>query len=92
MLKLKIEKIGKSTVVTVLILISQTGPMRHRDIAKYVFSRGSLSLVLNSLLKEKLITRRVDAETMPARTYYTITEKGREVARKFEEIIDILES
>ncbi|WP_309492890.1 winged helix-turn-helix transcriptional regulator [Candidatus Hecatella orcuttiae] len=87
---LKIEKIGKTTTVAVLILIFQAGSVRHRDIAKHVPSRGALSSALNSLLEEKLVTRQVNTESMPAQTYYTITEKGREVARRFDEIIDIL--
>lgn len=86
-----IKKIGNLTVVKVLIFIHLNGSVRHRDIAKIVLSRGSLSLTLNSLLREKLITREVNVLHAPAQTYYSITEKGREVARRFKEIVHILE-
>lgn len=65
--------------------------VRHRDLARLITSRGTLSLTLNSLLDEGLISRRVNTETTPIQTYYTITEKGKKVTEKLEEIKILLE-
>ena len=89
---MNIRKIVGNTTVNVLILVYRNGSVRHRDIAKLVSSRGMLSLTLNSLVTEELISREVKADSIPPQTYYTITEKGRELARRFEEVRSILEA
>jgi len=87
---LSLRRILNSTVVNLLVYIYLHGLVRHRDLARLVSSRGSLSLALNSLLDEGLVTREVNAEHFPPQTYYSVTERGRKVAARLEEIREIL--
>ncbi len=86
------KKIFENQIFLILDFIYLNGPVRHRDIAQQTSSRGTLSLSLNSLLKEGLITRQVNTETKPIQTYYQITDKGKNLAEKLREIRKILGS
>jgi len=59
---------------------------RHRDLAIRIASRGTLTNVLNSLLQEGLIAREIEVNAKPIRSYYSITDRGRTVAEKLNEI------
>ena len=74
-----------------LIFVYEKSSVRHREIAKLVKSRGTLSLVLNALMDEGLIIREVKTDFTPIQTFYIITEKGKRIAEKCREIMEILE-
>jgi len=50
-----------------------------------IASRGTLSLNLKELEEEGLIQRRV-VTTKPIQAYYSLTDKGREIAIHFDKI------
>ena len=87
---LSLRKILNSAVVNLLVHIYLHGSVRHKDLVKLISSRGSLSLALNSLLDEGLVTREVDTQHFPPQTYYSVTERGKEVAARLEEIREIM--
>ena len=59
--------------------------MRYSDLTKLIASRGTLSLNLKELDEEGLIQRRV-VTTKPIQAYYSLTDKGMEIAAHFEKI------
>jgi len=87
---LSLRRILNSVVVNLLVHIYLRGSVRHRDLARLVSSRSSLSLALNSLLNEGLVTREVNTQRFPPQTYYSVTERGKEVAARLEEIREIM--
>ncbi len=87
---MKIEKIFSLPLIRILDFIYENSPVRHKDIAKIVKSRGTLSLSLNSLIGSGLVSREVSAETVPIQSYYHITEKGKIIAEKIREIKNAL--
>ncbi len=84
------KKIFELPTLLILDFIYTNSPVRHKDIAQQVSSRGTLSMSLNSLLEEGLIVRKVNTETKPVQTYYLITRKGKDIAEKLQEIRKIL--
>jgi DNA-binding HxlR family transcriptional regulator len=54
-------------------------------LADLIVSRGTLSLNLKELEEERLIQRRV-ITTKPIQAYYSLTEKGKEIAEKLDKI------
>ena len=87
---MQISKLVNNATVDVLLFICQHGSVRHREVSRIVKSRGTLSIALRALLEDGLISRHVDAETIPVKTYYTATEKGKRVAEKVMELKNIL--
>lgn len=84
------KKIFELPIFLILNFIYVNSPVRHRDIAKQIKSRGTLSASLNSLLEEELIDRYVNTKTKPIQTYYLITKKGEAIVEKIQEIREIL--
>lgn len=89
---MRIKKIVDNATVVILIFICQKGSVRHKDLSKLISSRGTLSLALNALLEEGLVARKVNTKVMPIQTRYAATDKGRKVAKKLQEIKEILEA
>ncbi|RJX16155.1 hypothetical protein CW703_02250 [Candidatus Bathyarchaeota archaeon] len=88
---MSIKKLLNSPSLLILNFLYHMEAVRHKDLARLITSRGTLSLTLNSLLEEGLISRHVNTETTPIQTYYAITEKGKKVTEKLEEIKILLE-
>ena len=55
------------------------------ELANLIASRGTLSLNLKELDEDGLIQRRV-VTTKPIQAYYSLTNKGREIATHFDKI------
>lgn len=81
----KISKIIESPAVVLLLFLLERGEVRHSEFSEIFSSRGTISNNLNDLEDEGLIKRRV-VDTKPAQSYYSLTEKGRKVALKLDEI------
>jgi DNA-binding HxlR family transcriptional regulator len=85
----KVSELLRSPSIDILKELAVKGEMRHRQLEKLVGSRGSLSENLNDLLSEGLVKRKV-IPTQPIQTKYSLTEKGREVARRLTELQSLL--
>jgi DNA-binding HxlR family transcriptional regulator len=83
----KISSILEIPSVKILLFIYGKGEVRYTDLTKLIASRGTLSANLKELEKEELVKRRV-VTTKPIQTYYSLTEKGQEIARRLNEIKD----
>jgi DNA-binding HxlR family transcriptional regulator len=83
----KISSILEIPSVKILLFIYGKGEVRYTDSTKLIASRGTLSANLKELEKEELVKRRV-VTTKPIQTYYSLTEKGQEIARRLSEIKD----
>ena len=84
---MKISSILGIPSVRILLFIYGKGEVRYTDLTKLIASRGTLSANLKELEKEELVKRRV-VTTKPIQTYYSLTEKGQEIARRLNEIKD----
>jgi DNA-binding HxlR family transcriptional regulator len=74
--------------VKILLYLYDNGEVRYKDLTNLIDSRGTLSLNIKELQEELLIQRNV-LTTKPIQTYYSLTEKGTEIAfllRKIEKI------
>ena len=86
---MKISALLQTPSVRILLFLYKKGEVRYTDLAKLIASRGTLSLSLKELDKEGLIQRRV-VTTKPIQTYYSLTDKGKEIAIHFERIKKML--
>ena len=82
---MKISAILGMPSVKILLFMLEKGEVRYTDLADLFTSRGTLSLNLKDLEEEKLIQRRVVA-SKPIQAYYSLTEKGKEIAKRMNEI------
>ena len=87
---MRIVKFLESPHVRILLFLHHHGLVRHKRLAKELSSRGTLSNVLNELLMDGLIIRYVKIENKPIQSFYSLTDLGREVATRLEEIINLL--
>lgn len=74
--------------VKILLYLYENGEVRYKDLTKLIDSRGTLSLNIRELQEERLIQRSI-VTTKPIQAYYSLTEKGKEIAfllRKIEKI------
>jgi len=81
----KISAILGVPSVRILLFLLEKGEVRYSDLADLFTSRGTLSLNLRDLEEEKLIQRRIVA-SKPVQAYYSLTEKGKEIAKRMNEI------
>jgi len=81
----KISSLLQAPSVRILLFLYEKGEVRYTDLTNLIASRGTLSLNLKELEEEGLIQRRV-VTTKPIQAYYSLTDKGREVASNFERI------
>ena len=74
--------------IKILLYLYENGEVRHKDLTRLIGSRGTLSLNIKELQEELLIERSI-LTTKPIQAYYSLTEKGKEIAlllRKIEKI------
>jgi len=81
----KISAILGVPSVKILLFMLEKGEVRYADLADLFTSRGTLSLNLKDLEEEKLIQRRI-VTSKPIQAYYSLTEKGKEIAKRMNEI------
>ena len=81
----KISTLLQTPSVRILLFLHGKGEVRYTDLTKLIASRGTLSLNLKELEEEDLVQRRV-VTTKPIQAYYSLTDKGVEVASHFEKI------
>ena len=86
---MKISDLLRTPSIEVLLFLYKKGEVRYTDLAKLIASRGTLSLNLRELDKEGLIQRRV-MTTKPIQAYYSLTDKGKEIATHFTKIKETL--
>lgn len=87
----KISRVLEIPSVKILLFIYGKKEVRYTDLTRLIASRGTLSANLKELEREELVKRRV-VTTKPIQTYYSLTEKGQEVAKRLSEIKDALYS
>lgn len=68
-----------------MLFLYQKGETRHAELSKLIISRGTLSLSLKDLEKEELIQRKI-LDTKPLQSLYSLTEKGKAIAKQLNEI------
>jgi len=85
----KISAILEAPSVRTLLFMLEKGEVRYSDLADLFTSRGTLSLNLKDLEEEKLIQRRIVA-SKPIQAYYSLTDKGKEVAKRLNEMRRLL--
>ena len=73
----------------ILMFLHDRGEVRHSEFTEIITSRGTLSNNLNDLEEEQLIVRRV-VTTKPAQSFYSLSEKGKNIAAKLVEVIVFL--
>ena len=81
----KISSMLETPSVRILLFILAKDEVRYTDLANLFTSRGTLSSNLKELEEEKLIQRRV-ITSKPIQAYYSLTEKGVEIAKRLSEI------
>ena len=85
---MRFSKLLETASVKILLCLYENGEVRHKDLTKLINSRGTLSLNITELQEELLIQRSI-LTTKPIQAYYSLTEKGKEIAfllRKIEKI------
>lgn len=82
---MKISRVLQIPSIQILLFLYEKGEARHRDLIKLIASRGTLSLSIKDLEEEDLVQRRI-VPTKPIKSFYSLTSKGREVAKKLREI------
>jgi len=85
----KISAILGVPSVKILLFMLEKGEVRYTDLADLFTSRGTLSLSLSDLEEEKLIQRRIVA-SKPIQAYYSLTQKGKEIAKLMNEMKRLL--
>jgi len=81
----KISAILRMPSVKILLFMLEKGEVRYTDLADLFTSRGTLSLNLKDLEEEKLMQRRV-VTSKPIQAYYSLTDRGKEIAKRLSEM------
>ena len=84
---MKISRVLQISSIQILLFLYEKGEVRHGNLTKLITSRGTLSLSIRDLEEEALVQRRV-VPTKPIKSFYSLTGKGREVAKRLQEICD----
>jgi len=84
-LSVKISTLLETPSVRILLFLLEKGEVRYADLTKLIASRGTLSISIKELEKEKLIQRRI-VTTKPIQAHYSLTSKGKEVAIHLDKI------
>ena len=84
-LSVKISALLQAPCVRILLFLYEKGEVRYTELTNLIVSRGTLSLNLKELDAEELIRRRV-VTTKPIQAYYSLTDKGMEIAKHFDKI------
>jgi DNA-binding HxlR family transcriptional regulator len=80
---LKISRLFQTPSIEILLFLHAKGEVRYTDLTKLISSRGTLSISLKELDEEGLIQRRI-VTSKPIQAYYSLTDKGKEVATHIE--------
>ena len=72
----------------ILLYLFEKEETRYSELTKLIKSRGTLSLNLKELDEEGLIKRRI-VDSKPIQAYYSLSKKGREIAKRFNEIKEL---
>jgi len=81
---MKMKAVLELSNIRVMLYLLERGSARYSEILKGVgLSRGALALALRDLQDDGLIERRVEA-TRPIQTTYSLTAKGKEIAKHLE--------
>ena len=76
--------------VKILLYLLEKEKARYSDLLKYVIPvRSTLALTLRELKEDRLIERRVEAST-PVKTWYSLTDLGREAAEHLQALKDVI--
>ena len=75
--------------VRILLFLHEKGDTRYAELNQLITSRGTLSSNLTELDEEGLVQRRV-VPTKPIKSYYSLTEKGKQVAETFKQLNESL--
>jgi len=81
----KISDLLRTPSIEILLFLYKKGEVRYTGLTRLIASRGTLSLNLKELDEEGLIQRRV-VTTKPIQAYYSLTDKGREIATYLDKI------
>ena len=79
----------QAPAVRILLFLYEKGEVRYTDLSKLIPSRGTLSDNLKGLEEEGLIQRKV-VPSRPIESYYSLSEKGQEVAKRFNEVQEMM--
>lgn len=82
---MKISQVLKSPSIRILLFLFEKEEARYSELTKLIKSRGTLSLNLKDLDEEGLIKRRI-VDSKPIQAYYSLSKKGKEIAKQFNEI------
>lgn len=82
---MKISKIMEKPSIRILLFLHEEEEVRYTELTDLIASRGTLSLNMKELDEEELIKRKV-VTSKPIQTHYSLTERGKEVARRLKEI------
>jgi DNA-binding HxlR family transcriptional regulator len=85
----KIEEIINKPAIKILLFINKEKEVRYTNFTDLINSRGTLSTNLRSLDEKGLIKRKV-VSTKPIKSFYSLTNKGEQVAKHLDEIKKIL--
>jgi DNA-binding HxlR family transcriptional regulator len=75
----KISALLETPSVKILLYLHEHDEVRYTELTKLIASRGTLSLNIKELEEEGLIQRRI-LTTKPIQSFYSLTEKGVEIA------------
>jgi len=84
-LSVKISALLQAPCIRILLFLYEKGEVRYTELTNLIVSRGTLSLNLKELDAEELIRRRA-VTTKPIQSYYSLTDKGMEIAKHFDKI------
>jgi len=76
----KIRGLFQSPCIQIMLFLYTKGEARHSELESLIRSRGTLSSNLNDLLDEGLLKRNIIA-SRPIQSNYSLTEKGKTVAK-----------
>lgn len=86
---LRISQIIKIPSVRILLFLYKKSEVRHAELSRLIVSRGTLSLSLKDLEQEGLIQRKL-LDTKPLQSLYSLTEKGKTIAKQLNEVERII--
>ncbi|KXA94874.1 hypothetical protein AKJ65_03195 [candidate division MSBL1 archaeon SCGC-AAA259E19] len=87
MVHMKISDLLESPCVKILSFLHEGGEVRFYELTDLISSRGTLSDNLGDLEEEGLIRRRI-VESKPIKSFYSLSEKGDEVAKHLSKVKD----
>ena len=89
---MRINTIFDISNIKILLYLLENEKARYSDLLKYVIPvRSTLALALRELKEEKLIERNVEATT-PVKTWYSLTDLGKEAAGHLQALKNLIQS